>query len=364
MDPANSRKTSVKIIDDLYLIAWQSPKLFNILEKAGFFGTSIIFRELIAVFRVTNFCIKERIGLIRAYNFNYAGLQAYLVSSFIKIPYVVDVAGNLELIYRLNRKAYYFKTLNRTPIIRIFARAAMNWLLGLPLRHASRVFGRNKNNYEHAFALGAPIDRLSLLRISNFNAVFNNYNPEKAPAKPAEYPYILFVGRLAKINFPLDVIDAFNIAAAKLPQHRLIIIGDGPIREKIEQGRLRSDFKDRIILLGACSSNTVFNWTAHAKVAICPFSGSTLAEAMLCGIPIIAYDVEWHAEVIIEDYTGYLVPFRNFVALADKIVKVVCNYEEAKILGLRGRELARILFDKEKIKEKESRYYMQVLKDS
>jgi glycosyltransferase involved in cell wall biosynthesis len=359
LDPANSRKTSVKITDDLYLIAWQSPKLVNILEKAGFFGTSIIFRELIAVFRVTNFCIKERIGLIRAYDFIYSGLQAYLVSSFIKIPYVVDVAGNLELIYRLNGKAYYFKTLNRTPIIRIFARAAMNWLLGLPLRHASRVFGRNKNNYEHAFALGAPIDRLSLLRISNFNAVFNNYNPEKAPAKPAEYSYILFVGRLAKINFPLDVIDAFNIVAAKLPQHRLIIIGDGPIREKIEQGRLRSEFKDRIILLGACSSNTVFNWTAHAKVAICPFSGSTLAEAMLCGIPVIAYDVEWHAEVIIEDYTGYLVPFRDVKAMAEKIIYVLQNYDDARIVSKRGRELARVVFDKDKIREKESIYYKQ-----
>jgi glycosyltransferase involved in cell wall biosynthesis len=364
LDPANSREAGVKISDDFDLIAWQSPKLVNILEKAGFFGTSIIFRELIAVFKVTNFCVKERIGLIRAYNFNYAGLQAYLVSSFIKIPYVVDVAGNLEMIYRLTGKAFYFKTLNRTPIIRIFARAATNWLLGLPLRHASRVLGRNKNNYEHAFALGAPIDRLSLLRISNFNAVFNNYNPEKAPAKPAEYPYILFVGRLAKINFPLDVIDAFNIAAAKLPQHRLIIIGDGPIREKIEQGRVRSDFKDRIILLGASSSNTVFKWTAHATVAICPYSGSTLVEAMLCGIPIIAYDVEWHPEIVIDNYTGFLVPFRDTAALAEKMIYVVRNYERARIASVRGRDLARVAFDKEKISEKESMYYLQALTES
>jgi len=364
LDPANSREAGVKISDDFDLIAWQSPKLVNILEKAGFLGTSIIFRELIAVFRVTNFCVKERIGLIRAYNFNYAGLQAYLVSSFIKIPYMVDVAGNLELIYRLTGKAFYFKTLNRTPIIRIFARAARNWLLGLPLRHASRVLGRSKNTYEHAFALGAPIDRLSLLRISNFNAVFNNYNPEKAPAKPAEYPYILFVGRLAKINFPLDVIDAFNIAAAKLPQHRLIIIGDGPLREKIEQGRVRSDFKDRIILLGASSSNTVFKWTAHATVAICPYSGSTLVEAMLCGIPVIAYDVEWHPEIVIDNYTGFLVPFRDTAALAEKMIYVVRNYERARIAGVRGRDLARVAFDKEKISEKESMYYLQILKDS
>jgi glycosyltransferase involved in cell wall biosynthesis len=277
---------------------------------------------------------------------------------------MVDVAGNLELIYRLTGKSLYFKTLNRTPIIRIFARIATNWLLGLPLRHAFRVLGRNKTCYEHAFTLGAPVERLSLLRISNFSTAFNSYNPEQPPARPVEYPYILFVGRLAKINLPLDVLDAFDIAAPQLPEYRLVIIGDGPIREKIEQRRERSEYKDRIVLLGACSSNIVFNWTAHAKVSICPFSGSVLAEAMLCGIPVIAYDVAGHTEIVFDDYTGFLVPFRDTAALSEKMIYVVHHYEEAKIVGMRGRELARITFDKEKISEKESMFYMQALTES
>jgi glycosyltransferase involved in cell wall biosynthesis len=255
--PYKNPNINVKISDDFDLIAWQSPKLVNILEKAGFFGTSIIFRELIAIFRVTNFCVKERIGLIRAYNFTYAGLQAYLVSSFIKIPYMVDVAGNLELIYRLTGKSLYFKTLNRTPIIRIFARIATNWLLGLPLRHAFRVVGRDKCTFEYARSLGAPVERLSFLRISNFSAAFNSYNPEKPPAKPAEYPYLLLVGRLAKIHFPLDVLDAFDQAAPQLPEYRLVIIGDGPIRNDVEQRRERSEYKDRIPVILKWSSMTI-----------------------------------------------------------------------------------------------------------
>ena len=115
------------------------------------------------------------------------------------------------------------------------------------------------------------------------------------------------------------------------------------------------------MLMGACANEIVFDWTAHAKVALCPYSGSTLVEAMLCSIPVIAYDVEWHAEIVIDDYTGFLVPFANIEALAEKLIYVVRNYEEAKLVGQRGRELVRVAFDKEKILEKESMIYRQVL---
>ena len=229
------------------------------------------------------------------------------------------------------------------------------------MRHASRVLGRNKNNYEHAFALGAPVDRLSLLRISNFDAKYNSYSPEQSPKKPAEYPYLLFVGRLVEIKYPEDVLAAFELAAQYIPAYRLVIIGDGALRKVVAQKKEHSEYKDRIVLMGACPSEIVFDWTANAKVALCPYSGSTLVEAMLCNIPVIAYDVEWHAEIVIDDYTGFLVPFANVEAMAEKMIYVVRNYEEAKMVAKRGRELARVAFDKKKISEKESMIYRQVL---
>jgi len=364
LDPSNSVKTEIATTNDLHILTWKMPTIVTLMKKIRFLATSIILRELISIFKITSYCVKEQIGVLRAYKYDYPALQACVVSTFIKIPFIVDIISNFELIHRLTGKVYYFRELSRVPFVRIFARLAANWLLGLPLRHAFLVLGRNKNNYEHAFALGAPVDRLSLLRISNFSAAFNAYNLEQPPAKPAKYPYLLFVGRLVEYKYPLDVLDAFDLAAASLPEYRLVIIGDGAIRHTVEQRKERSAYKDRIVLLGACSNDMVFDWTAHAEVAICPYSGFTLIEAMLCSIPVIAYDVEWHAEIVIDDYTGFLVPFRNIATLAEKILYVVRNYEEAKIVAMRGRELARVAFDKQKILEKESMFYRQALTDS
>lgn len=364
LDPSNSVETEIEITNDLHIITWKRPKIVKFMRKIRFTASAVILREIISIFKITSYCVKEQIGVLRVYKYDYPALQAFVVSTFIKIPFIVDIIGNFELIYRLTGKVYYLRDLNRLPFIRILARIATNWLLGLPLRRASLVLGRNINNYEHAFALGAPVDSLSLLRVNNFSAAFNSYNPEQPPPKPAEYPYLLFVGRLDEIKFPLDVLAAFDLVAPHLPEYRLVIIGDGAIRHDVKQRKERSKYKDRIVLLGACPSTIVLNWTAHAKVAICPYSGYTLVEAMLCGIPVVAYDIEWHAEVVIDDYTGFLVPFRNITALAEKTIYVVRNYEEARIVGMRGRQLARVAFDKEKIQEKESMYYEQVLTDS
>jgi glycosyltransferase involved in cell wall biosynthesis len=361
LDPANSRRTDVQIAADFYLMTWKSPKAVRFLEKIGFAANSVLLREIIAVFRTVRYCVQEKIGVLRIYKYDYPALQAFFVSALIQIPFIVDVMANFELIRRLTGKSYYLRKLNRLPLVRMFARSATNWLLGLPLRYANRVLGRNKNNYEHAFALGAPVDRLSLLRISNFNVLYNSFKPEKPPAKPVEYPYLLFVGRLVDIKYPEDVLTAFEVVAPHIPTYRLVIIGDGALRERVRQKKEQSKYKDRIILMGACPSDIVYHWTAHAKVAICPYSGSTLVEAMLCCIPVIAYDIEWHAEIVIDDYTGYLVPFANVEALADKIIYVVRNREEAKLIGKRGRELAQIAFAKDKIVEKESMIYRQIL---
>ena len=361
LDAANVQQTNIKIADDLYLFTWLSPKFVRVMEELRFSATAILFRETIAIYRIIGYCVREKIGLIRAYKHDYPALQAYLVSKFINIPFIVDIIGNFELIRKLTGKVYYFRNLNRLPLIGKFARPATNWLLGLPLRHASCVLGRDKCTYEHAFSLGAPVERLAFIRLSNFNSAFKAYNPERPPVKPASYPYFLFVGRLVDIKFPFDVLAAFDLAAAHIPEYRLVIIGDGGLGKKVRQKIELSKYKDRIVLLGACSSDIVLKWTAHAKAAICLLAGYTVVEAMFCGIPVIAYFFDGHPELVIDHYTGYIVPFRNINALAEKMIYVCCNVEEAKMVGMRGREVAHLSFDQDKVRENESKYYKQAL---
>jgi glycosyltransferase involved in cell wall biosynthesis len=360
-DPANSQDTDLAIANDAHIILRKTPKFLRWLDEIGLEATSIPLRELLAVFRTIKYCVEQHIGVLRAYKHDYAALRAYLTSRLIGIPYLVDISINFALVERLAAKKYYFKQFRKFPLIGFFDKGLTYWLYGLPLRHAFRVFGRSKCAYEHAFALGTPVERLSLLRISNFDDRFSTFDRQKMPPRPIEYPYFLFVGRLTAVKYPIDVIDAFNLAASQLPDYRLILIGDGSLRPNIEEKIERSEHKDRIILTGVCSSEEVFAWTAHAAASICPFSGSTLAEAMLCEVPVIAYDVAGHAELVIDDYTGFLVLFRDIEALAERMVYVGRNAEAARSVAIQGRGFALAVFDKKRIREKESLFYTQAL---
>ena len=62
-----------------------------------------------------------------------------------------------------------------------------------------------------------------------------------------------------------------------------------------------------------------------------------------------------------DGYTGFLVPFRNIKALSKAIVSVANDYVKARAIGLRGREMAQAVFDKNAIMEKEGMVYLQAL---
>ncbi|NOZ70090.1 MAG: glycosyltransferase family 4 protein, partial [Deferribacteres bacterium] len=64
-----------------------------------------------------------------------------------------------------------------------------------------------------------------------------------------------------------------------------------------------------------------------------------VAEAMACGIPVIAGDVGGTPEIVKHGETGLLVPPGDIYALAESIAFLVENPEKAREMGMKGREL-------------------------
>jgi glycosyltransferase involved in cell wall biosynthesis len=120
---------------------------------------------------------------------------------------------------------------------------------------------------------------------------------------------------------------------------RLLIIGDGPLREKMQflvaslgVGEyvfftgMRDDIPELLSELDFCILST--NTEGHSI---------TLLEAMAAKLPCIATGVGGNSEVIEDGVTGFLVPHRNPKALAEKIRFIILNPEAAKIMGEAGR---------------------------
>ena len=77
--------------------------------------------------------------------------------------------------------------------------------------------------------------------------------------------------------------------------------------------------------------------------------GLVMAESMIAGVPVVAFDAGAAREVIEHGRTGLLVPDQDTAALADALCELLGDPEHRKQLGQRGPDRVRKLFDPKRV---------------
>jgi glycosyltransferase involved in cell wall biosynthesis len=106
-----------------------------------------------------------------------------------------------------------------------------------------------------------------------------------------------------------DLIWAADLLRVLHDNLRLLVIGDGPLRQQLEEyARLASDL-EHIRFLG--TGNDVWRITPHLNVlwdaSESAGQSAAILEAMAAGVPVIASDTRTNRELVVEDATGYLI---------------------------------------------------------
>ena len=76
-------------------------------------------------------------------------------------------------------------------------------------------------------------------------------------------------------------------------------------------------------------------------------TGRALAEAALGGVPIVAYDIDWHSEAVETGVTGELVPYSNYSLMADAVEKIINDEEYGQMIGKNARKRMLKIMDPE-----------------
>ena len=146
----------------------------------------------------------------------------------------------------------------------------------------------DKNNYQQS-------------EIDNLKHVFNI---------PLNDPIILFVGRVAKEKSIDVIIEAMSLLVLKIPDAKLVIVGDGPSRLELEELAAKLNIRSSIIFTG------MQPWSNIGKIyqlgdifvsaSVTETQGLTFAEAMAASLPVVAKEDESIAGLIRDDYNGRL----------------------------------------------------------
>jgi phosphatidylinositol alpha-mannosyltransferase len=157
----------------------------------------------------------------------------------------------------------------------------------------------------------------------------------------SDRPTILFVGRFyRRKGLPL-LLAALPRVAARIPDVRVLVVGDGPQAPWVRLLARRAACEVRF--LGELSSEEIPHAYRAADVFVAPSTGSESfgivhLEAMASGVPIVASDIEGYAEILDHGREALLFPNRDVDALAGALVRVLSDERLARSMAAAGRE--------------------------
>ena len=164
-----------------------------------------------------------------------------------------------------------------------------------------------------------------------------------------------------------DFIDAISLVREKHPNTVGVIIGGpwGDADDYVEQIKqyAENNCKDGIIFTGFRTD--IKDVYCELDIAVHPSHSETLggaAESLAAGRPTISTNVGGFPDIVINGETGFTVPKESPQELADAIIRMIENPQEAKAMGENGQKLVRDLLDIENCADKVAEIYNKVLK--
>jgi len=175
---------------------------------------------------------------------------------------------------------------------------------------------------------------------------------------------ILFVGRLDKRKGIEYLLKAYQILGELLPNIRLIIVGDGPEKQKAKD-YVRKEKLKNVVFIGAVSRQDLPSYYATADIFCSPAThgesfGVVLLEAMASGLPVVAFDNPGYRSLLGKHSQGFLVFNKSISALAQVLLILTINGELRCQLGNQNRAFVK-QFSWEKVGKKILRFYQKLL---
>jgi glycosyltransferase involved in cell wall biosynthesis len=156
--------------------------------------------------------------------------------------------------------------------------------------------------------MGWPEDLVSV--------IYPGINEKFSPGlTKSDIPLVLAVGRLVPVKRFDDLIDIVGEIRSRKGDINLVIAGDGPCRQALEEKIKRLNATSWCKLEGKVSDERLIELYRTAWVVVSNSEkegwGMTLTEAAACGTPAVATRISGHMDAVIHGYSGLLSANRN-----------------------------------------------------
>ncbi len=153
----------------------------------------------------------------------------------------------------------------------------------------------------------------------------------------------IVIGTAARLDIQKGLtylLQAFRILSGRHPKLRLVIVGDGPERERLRKWVSDNKLMDRIFFMGFRHDFDVLMQGFDIFVLPSLWEGFPLVilGAMALGKPIVASSVAGIPEAVMDGVSGFLVPPGDVLALSEKIEAFIRDPALGEKFGKRARD--------------------------
>jgi len=217
--------------------------------------------------------------------------------------------------------------------------------------------------------LGCPPEKLRRLPVGLDPAEF----PCRERALSAgETVRLLTVARLTEIKgheYAIRAVAKLKVAGTPI---RYDVVGDGPLRKKLEELVRELGLETTVVFHGACVSDKIKVLYAQAHLFLLTSvsvegdqegQGLVLQEAQACGLPVIATRHGALPEGLSDGQSGWLVPERDVAALEERLLFLIAHASDWSMMGRAGRSLVEQRYDIRNLNRQLGAIYAKAIAD-
>ncbi|MFH0798566.1 MAG: glycosyltransferase family 4 protein [Pseudomonadota bacterium] len=161
-----------------------------------------------------------------------------------------------------------------------------------------------------------------------FRCVSNGIDLEKfcfVPKLPDNSPVIVMIGTLSPNKGQAHGIRAFKAVLDKLPNVRLLIIGDGVDSAALEELVKVHGLEHQVELLGQRHDVSEILTASHLLWQLSEIEAMPIVvlEAMAAGLPVIGFDARGTRDAVVQNKTGILAPYGDTASIANMTVALL-----------------------------------------
>jgi glycosyltransferase involved in cell wall biosynthesis len=197
------------------------------------------------------------------------------------------------------------------------------------------------------------------------NANFDAEQIKKEFGIPRTAPVVGKIARLFSLKGHDQLMDAAPEIVKRVPNVRFFLIGDGILLEHLQKRAKEYGILDNFVFAGLIDRKRIPEMISAMDIVVHTSLREGLArvlpQALAMGKPCVAFDIDGAREVVIDDYTGFLVKAFDSQGLADGITRLLEDSELRKTFGENGKRHVDPDFRTEKMVADISEVYQMLL---